>query len=109
MVKIFTDQNFKQDVMNVAGVVLIDFWAPWCAPCRIQSPIVDELSRLFADQKNLTVGKMNVDENPAVAQEHQIFSIPTIKIFKAGEVIEELIGLQTKDSLVRRLRAHLGL
>lgn len=103
---VLTDQNFKTEVGQFDGVVMVDFWAPWCGPCKVQSPIVEDIAKQFAHQKNVKVTKMNVDENPATAQEHQIFSIPTLKIFKAGQVVEELIGLQSKDMLIRLLQKH---
>lgn len=99
MVKDFTDENFKKDVQENTGVVLIEFWAPWCGPCKMQGPIVDELAEKYKDNKELTIGKMNVDENPTTAQAFQVMSIPTLKIFKAGKIVSDMIGLQSKETL----------
>ena len=101
-----TDKNFKSEVIDSPDVVMIDFWAPWCGPCRVQGPIVEDIAKQFASKKNVKVGKMNVDENPQTGQEYQIFSIPTLKIFKGGKVVENLVGLQSKDTLVKLLEKH---
>lgn len=98
----FTDQNFATEVLNSEQPVLVDFWAPWCGPCKLQGPIVEELSNEFSG-KGVKVGKLNVDENPETAQNHQILSIPTLLIFQGGRVVDKLVGLQNKDVLVERL------
>ena len=104
----FTDANFAKEVEQFQGVTMIDFWAPWCGPCKVQGPIVQTLATEFASNPNLKIGKVNVDDNPIVGEKYQILSIPTIKFFKAGKVIDELIGLQSKDSLTKRLQVHIG-
>src|SRR3989344_5376933 len=103
----FTDQNFSEEVLKADKPVLVDFWAPWCGPCRVQGPIVETLAQHYAGRNNLKIGKMNVDENPIVAQRYQILSIPTVKIFKNGQIVENLIGLQTKESLQKRIETHI--
>jgi len=92
----FTDQNFKADVLDNKTPVVVDFWAPWCTPCRIVSPIIDELAKDY-DGK-MVVGKMNTDENPNTAGNYNVMSIPTVMIFKAGQPVKAIIGAQGKES-----------
>lgn len=92
----FTDQNFKEQVLDNKTPVVVDFWAPWCTPCRIVSPIIDELAKEY-DGK-MVVGKMNVDENQNTAGQYSVMSIPTVMIFKGGQPIKALIGAQGKES-----------
>lgn len=98
---VITDQNFEQEVLQSAKPVLIDFWAVWCTPCQVQGPIVDEIAKEY--EGKATVGKFNVDENPAMAQKYGIMSIPTIMIFKGGAVVKQFIGLQSKEVLTGEL------
>lgn len=100
---VFTDQNFKEKVLGAKVLVLVDFWAPWCGPCQMQGPIVEEVAKEL--EPKVKVGKLNVDENPNTASQYQIMSIPTLIIFKDGKVTERLIGLQSKEVLVNKLRA----
>ena len=94
---IFTDANFEEEVIKNEGVSLVDFWAPWCGPCQTMIPIIDELSSEIGDK--FKIGKVNVDENPAIAQKYSIMSIPTIIIFKNGKMIKSLVGIQSKETL----------
>lgn len=100
-----TDQNFKEEVKDYKGFVLVDFWAPWCGPCQMMGPIIEELSDEFAGK--IKIAKLNVDENQNVAGEYEILSIPTLKVFKNGEVVEELTGLQPKETLIEKLESIL--
>ncbi|TAL20288.1 thioredoxin [Patescibacteria group bacterium] len=84
--------------MAADSPVLVDFWAPWCGPCRVQGPVVEELAREM-NGKKVKIGKMNVDENPETAQRYGVMSIPTLMIFKKGEVVQQLVGVQTKEKL----------
>lgn len=97
---IFTDANFDSEVIKSAAPVLVDFWAPWCGPCQAQGPIVEELAK---EMDAVKIGKLNVDENPAVAQRYNIMSIPTLLIFKGGQVVEQLAGLTQKGKLKEKL------
>ncbi|MCK5491273.1 MAG: thioredoxin [Candidatus Pacebacteria bacterium] len=97
----FTDQNFQEEVKNSKIPVLVDFWAPWCGPCQMMGPVIEELSKQF--EGKIKVGKLNVDENPNIASEYEILSIPTIKIFKSGVILSEITGLQSKEVLIEKL------
>ena len=94
--KTFTDANFDEEVLKSQTPVLVDFWAEWCGPCKIVSPIVEELATEYGDK--LKVGKLNVDENQQVSGTYNIMSIPTLLIFKNGEPIKSMIGAQSKQS-----------
>lgn len=98
---VITDANFESEVVKSTKPVLVDFWAVWCGPCQMQGPIVEEVAKEFAGKA--VVGKMNVDENPAVPQQFGIMSIPTLMIFKGGQVVKQFVGVQTKATLVAEL------
>jgi thioredoxin 1 len=97
----FTDKNFEEEVIKSDKPVLVDFWAPWCGPCQIMGPIVDELSKEMGDK--VKIGKVNVDESSSVAGSYGIMSIPTLMIFKGGKSVKTLIGVQNIDSLKEEL------
>ena len=96
-----TKENFKSFVLDSNKLVLIDFWAPWCGPCRMVSPIVDELAEDLDGKAN--IGKINVDEQPDLAAQYGIMSIPTLLVFKGGELAGKKIGVQTKQALMEML------
>jgi thioredoxin 1 len=102
-VKTFTDADFGDSVKN--GLVLVDFWAEWCAPCRRLAPTVDQLAEEYTGK--LTVAKMNVDENPATPPNFMIRGIPTLLLFKNGDLKETVVGLADKADLVRMIDKHL--
>ncbi len=97
-----TESNFDAEVLKSDKLVLVDFWAPWCGPCQMMGPVIDELASELTDAK---VAKLNVDEHPSIAQKYGIMSIPALKIFKGGQVVKELVGIQTKDKLKTELGA----
>ena len=92
----FTDKNFQEDVLKSDKPVVVDFWAPWCGPCKMVSPIIEELAKEYAGK--VVVGKMNVDENQIPAEQYSVMSIPTVMIFKNGKPVQSLIGAQGKQS-----------
>lgn len=103
-VKIITDKNFKKTIKS--GVTMVDFWATWCKPCLMQAPIVEQIAAEMKDQ--VLVGKMDVDLNPSVPRKFNIANIPTIMIFKDGEMVERFVGLKTKAELTAALEKHLN-
>lgn len=97
----FTDDNFESEVLKSDQPVLVDFWAPWCGPCQAMGPVIDRLSEEMKGKAK--VGKLDVDENPKMASEYGIMSIPSLKIFKGGKVVKEFTGLQQKEALKEAL------
>lgn len=103
---ILNDQNFEAEVLKSDVPVLVDFWAPWCGPCKIMSPIVEELAKEM-EGKPVKVAKMNVDESADIAPKYGIMSIPTLMIFKGGEPVDQMVGVTAKDTLVEKLTARM--
>jgi thioredoxin 2 len=100
---IITDQTFEREVLQATGApVLVDCWAPWCGPCRVVGPVLDQLAA--ESQGNYRIAKLNVDENPQTSSSYQISSIPTMLIFKDGKLIDRLIGAQPKQTIAEHLR-----
>jgi thioredoxin 1 len=97
----FTDANFKAEVLDSTIPVLIDFWAPWCGPCRMVAPVVEQIAAEYAGKAK--VGKVNVDDNPTIATNYGIRSIPTLIVIKAGKVIGQVIGAVGKGELMKLL------
>ena len=95
-----TDNNFEDEVLNSDKTVLIDFYADWCGPCKMQSPVVDQIAEERADVK---VGKVNVDDNPELAEKYEIMSIPTLLVIKNGAVAKQFVGLTSKSEIEEAL------
>jgi len=104
-VQTFTDGNFEQSVIKAGEPVLVDFWAEWCGPCKRLAPTIDALASDYAGR--VTVGKLNVDENPTTAFKFQVRGIPAILLFKGGRLVDQMIGLTQKDNLKQMIDKHL--
>jgi thioredoxin 1 len=100
-----TDSTFKQEVLDSEITVLVDFWAPWCGPCRMVAPVVDEIAKQYGD--DLKVVKVNTDENPNVASQYGIRSIPTLMIFKGGQKVDMVVGAVPKTTLANTLDKYI--
>ena len=107
MVVTFTDDNFEAEVLKSNVPVLVDFWAPWCGPCQMMGPLVEELSTEYTTEV-VKIGKVNVDENQTTAGKYQVMSIPTFLIFKGGEVVDQVVGGVPKDKLKAAIEKHLS-
>ncbi|AFZ68517.1 thioredoxin [Deinococcus peraridilitoris] len=99
-----TDTNFKNEIES--GLTLVDFWAPWCGPCRMIAPVVEELASQY--EGRVKVGKVNVDDNQGTAMQYRVMSIPTLILFKDGQPVEGVVGAQPKRSFEKLLDKHLG-
>lgn len=102
---ILTDKNFKEEVLNYKGLVLVDFWATWCGPCQMMGPVVDDLAKQYINK--VKVAKMDIDVNSSTPSKYSIMSIPTIIFFKDGKPVEQLMGAQSKEVLKKKMEALL--
>ena len=102
----FTDGNFEESVIKAGEMVLVDFWAEWCGPCKRLAPTVDALATDYAGK--VTVGKLNVDDNPNTALKFQIRGIPALLLFKGGQIVESIVGLVPKEDLKKAIDKHIG-
>ena len=104
-VQTFTDGNFDDSVLKSAPPVLVDFWAEWCGPCKRLGPTIDQLASEYAGK--VTIGKLNVDENPNTAIKFQIRGIPAVMLFKGGQIVEAVVGLQPKEEFKKAIDKHI--
>lgn len=97
------DQNFQNEIES--GIVLVDFWAPWCGPCRMIAPVLEEISNEIGNK--IKIGKLNVDHNPETSRQYNVMSIPTLLLFKDGELVSEMVGYQPKEQLMDIITKHI--
>lgn len=102
----FTDDKFQEEVLENDKVVLVDFWAVWCMPCQMLTPVIEELAENFGDK--VVIGKLNVDDNRETAMKYQVMSIPTVALFKGGEIVEKFIGVQPKQVYEEAIKKAVG-
>ncbi|MBC3888434.1 thioredoxin [Acetobacterium paludosum] len=106
MAKVIDQIEFNELVLNSKGVILIDFFATWCGPCKALAPVLEEVSVLLKDKVHIY--KVDIDQSQALAKEYRVMSVPTMKIFKDGQVVETIVGLQSKNILVDKLNYYAG-
>jgi thioredoxin 1 len=99
--KTVTDATFTDEVLQADGPVLVDFWAEWCGPCKMVSPVLDEIAGEYPDK--ITVAKVNIDENPSIARDYQIMSIPTMSVFEKGQIVKSIVGARPKAAILKEL------
>lgn len=97
----FTDNNFKKEVLEAETPVLVDFWAPWCGPCKMIGPIIEEFAKEY--EKKIKIGKINIDEDTKIATQFGIMSIPTLIFFKKGKAVDQLVGALNKHDLKKKI------
>ena len=101
MVNLFNEENFEEEVLQTEGIVLVDFYADWCMPCKMMSPVIDQMAD---ENPNVKFGKVNVDENQDLAEKYNIMSIPTIMVFKAGTPTRSFVGVTSKSQILDAIK-----
>jgi thioredoxin 1 len=101
-----TELNFKEEILDSDNVALVDFWATWCGPCMILGPVIEELAGDY--EGKAVIAKLNVDENPKIAAEYGIRSIPSLLVFKNGQVVDQMVGVVPKNTIVKKLDEYIG-
>ncbi len=101
-----TDRNFKAEILESDKVALVDFWAAWCGPCKMLGPVIEELSGDY--EGKAVIAKLNVDENPATAAQYGIRSIPSLLLFKNGQVVEQMLGALPKNQIAKKIDEHIA-
>jgi thioredoxin 1 len=104
-VQTFTDGNFDTSVLKAATPVLVDFWAEWCGPCRAMEPTINAFAADYVGK--VSVGKLNVDDNPAITMRYMVRGIPTVMLFKSGQIVDQVVGLVDKNSLKQMVDKHI--
>ena len=105
-VQTYTDTNFDADVLNAGQPVLVDFWAEWCGPCRAMEPSINALATDYVGK--VSVGKLNVDDNPSITMRYMVRGIPTVMLFKGGQIVDQVVGLVDKSALKQMVDKHLA-
>ena len=103
MSMIFTDDSFQADVLGFQGLVIVDFWAEWCTPCKMQAPILDKLAEQYLSNPKIKIGKLNIDDNPDTPMTYGVMSIPTLLFIKNGQVIDTVVGLRSEADLDKKI------
>ncbi|MBZ9689417.1 thioredoxin [Clostridium estertheticum] len=105
MIKEVNDKNFDEEIGNSENIVVVDFWAPWCGPCRMLSPVIEELAKEMG--KEVKFAKVNVDENPMISSKYRIASIPTVMVFSKDTVKDTMVGFRPKADIKKIIERHL--